>query len=102
MQDDIFEKSTWFVVLVLIALIVYAIYYGLTHVDSLPSLEEIQNLENALPDGCVSHDVGSYGKIDNLLIIECSDRKVSTAYTYMKETHGKSTEIDRAAAFVIQ
>lgn len=105
MRDDSSFDTVVVVIYIIIAaflvLLACAIYYSFVRYDG-PSPEEIQNLENALPDGCVSHDIGSYGKIDNLVIIECNDRKVSAAYTYMQETRGKSTEIDRAATFVIQ
>lgn len=67
-----------------------------------PSPKEIQNLENLLPEGCKSHYVGSYGKIDDLVIIECDGKKVSAAYTYMQQYHGKYSEVDRAATYVIQ
>lgn len=90
---------------VIIALFIGAIGYAIY--DSVygyhgPSPQEIQNLQNALPEGCTSHDIGSYGKIDNLVIIECGDHKVSASYTYMYESHGKSSEVDRATTYVIQ
>ncbi len=71
-------------------------------VYSVPSQEEIQNLERALPEGCVAHDVGSYGRIDNLIVIECEGRAVTTTYTYMHQQHGKTSETDRSAVFVIR
>ena len=67
-----------------------------------PSPEEIQNLRNALPEGCVAHDVGTYGKIDNMVVIECAGKDVTASYTYMYERHGKTSETDRAVTYVIQ
>lgn len=67
-----------------------------------PTEEERRNLKNALPDGCVAHEVGSYGSIDQLLIIECTGRHVTSNYSYMHQQHGKTSETDRAAVFVIE
>ena len=67
-----------------------------------PTDEEKQNLKNALPEGCVAHEVGSYGSIDQLLIIECTGRHVTSTYSYMHQQHGKTSETDRAAVFVIE
>jgi hypothetical protein len=78
-----------------------AIYYD-AYYASIPSAEEIQNLEKALPEGCVAHDIGSYGKIDKLIVIECEDRTVTTTYTYMHEQNGKASEVDQSATFVIR
>ena len=66
-----------------------------------PSEEEKGNLKKALPEGCVAHDIGSYGSIDNLLIVECEGRRVTTTYSHMHQQHGKTSETDRAAVFVI-
>lgn len=67
-----------------------------------PTEEEKQNLQKALPEGCVAHEVGSYGSIDQLLIIECTGRHVTSTYSYMHQQHGKTSETDRAAVFVIE
>jgi len=67
-----------------------------------PTEEEKQNLQKALPEGCVAHEVGSYGSIDQLLIIECTARHVTSTYSYMHQQHGKTSETDRAAVFVIE
>ena len=83
-----------------IVLIGVAIYFDAQ--SAIPSQKEIQNLERALPAGCTAHDVGSYGRIDNLIVIECEGRAVTTAYTYMHEQHGKTSETDRSAVFVIR
>ncbi len=88
-------------IVAIVALLGGAIYYD-AYYAGIPSAEEVQKLEQALPDGCVAHDVGSYGRIDNLLVIECDGRTVTTTYTYMHEQHGKSSETDRSAAFVIR
>lgn len=82
------------------ALIGIAIYFDAQ--SAIPTQEERQNLERALPKGCVAHDIGSYGRIDNLIVIECEDRTVTTSYTYMHEQHGKTSETDRSAVFVIR
>ena len=87
-------------VLVVGGLIGVAVY--LDSVAAIPTPEEVEALERALPPGCVAHDVGSYGKLDNLLIVECSGREVTASYSYMHEQHGKTSEVDRAATFVIQ
>lgn len=67
-----------------------------------PTEEEKQNLKKALPEGCVAHDVGSYGSIDQLIIIECTGRKVTASYSYMHQQNGKTSETDRAEVFVIE
>lgn len=100
-SDTIFGLFMGFLVMSVVGLIGYAVYDSVYGYHG-PSQEEIQNLQNALPEGCKSHDIGSYGKIDNLVIIECDGRKVSASYTYMYESHGKSSETDRAATYVIQ
>ena len=66
-----------------------------------PTEEEKGKLKNALPDGCVAHDIGSYGTIDNLIIIECEGRRVTTTYSHMYQQNGKVSETDRTAVFVI-
>lgn len=67
-----------------------------------PTEEQKTKLKNALPKGCVAHEIGSYGSIDQLIIIECTGREVTAAYTYMRQSNGKTTETDRAAVFVIE
>lgn len=67
-----------------------------------PTEEEKQNLMNALPDGCVANDIGSYGSIDNLIIVICEGRRVEATHTRMHRSSGKSSETDRASIFVIQ
>jgi hypothetical protein len=57
---------------------------------------------NALPEGCVVNDIGSYGSIDNLIIITCDGRQVQATHTYMYQSNGKSSETDRASIFVIR
>jgi hypothetical protein len=69
---------------------------------AIPSPQEIMNLENALPDGCIATDIGSYGTIDNMVIIVCDGRHVDASYTYMHQSHGKTSETDRSAVFVIR
>jgi hypothetical protein len=76
-----------------------AIYYDSK--AAIPSPEQIQNLESVLPEGCTATDIGSYGKIDNMVIITCEDHRVDASYTYMYQKHGKSSETDRAAVFMI-
>lgn len=100
-MDGIFGAIVTLLIVALLGLIGYAIYDSVYGYHG-PSPDEIQNLQNVLPEGCTSHDVGSYGKIDNLVIIECDGRRVSASYTYMYESHGKTSETDRAATFVIQ
>ena len=70
--------------------------------DAIPSPEEIRNLESVLPEGCTATDIGSYGKIDNMVIMVCEDRRVDASYAYMYESHGKSSETDRSAVFMIR
>lgn len=84
--------------------VVILIVAGAIYIDkqaSIPTQEEIQNLERALPEGCVAHDVGSYGKIDKLIIVECESKKVTSTFGYMREQNGKATEVDLSAVFVI-
>lgn len=76
-----------------------AIYFD--NQAAIPTQDEIQNLERALPEGCVAHDVGSYGKIDKLIIVECEDSRVTTSFGYMREQNGKAVEVDLSAVFVI-
>ncbi len=83
-----------------IVLIGVAIYFDSQ--AAIPTQEEIQNLERALPKGCTAHDVGSYGRIDNLIVIECENRTVTSTYAYKHEQHGKTSETDRSAVFVIR
>lgn len=66
-----------------------------------PTEEEKQNLMNALPEGCVVNDIGSYGSIDNLIIITCDGRQVEATHTRMLQQNGRSSETDQASVFVI-
>lgn len=87
-----------------IVVVVVGIIGGVAYLDSkaaIPSQEEIRNLESVLPEGCTATDIGSYGKIDNMVIITCEGRRVDATYTYMYEKHGKSSETDRAAIYRI-
>jgi hypothetical protein len=67
-----------------------------------PTEEEKQKLEKALPPGCVAHDIGKYGSINQLVIIECSGRNVTAAYSSDSRTTGKTTTKYQAAVFVIE
>ena len=69
---------------------------------AIPTQEEIDNLNRALPEGCVVHDVGSYGRIDRLLIIDCEGKQVTSTYGYMRQQNGKTTEVDFSTTFVIK
>ena len=75
------------------------VYFDLQ--SAIPTQEEIKNLNESLPSGCTFHDVGSYGVIDRLIIVECEDRKVTSSYGYMRQQNGKLTEVDLSAAIVI-
>ena len=94
------EQAIIFITVAIIAgIFAIAVYFSY---NSGPTPEEVERLKNALPAGCAAHDIGSYGNIDNLVIIECEGRDVSASYTYMHESHGKSSETDRAAVYVIR
>lgn len=84
--------------------IIVLIVAGAIYIDkqaAIPTQEEIQNLDRALPEGCIAHDVGSYGKIDKLIIVECEGSRVTSSIGYMREQNGKATEVDLSAVFVI-
>lgn len=66
-----------------------------------PTEEQKAKLKGALPDGCVVHDIGSYGEIDNLIIVECSGHTVTSSYSYLHQQNGKASEVDQSAVFVI-
>lgn len=34
-----------------------------------PTPEQIQNVNENLPEGCTLHDLGRYGQIDNLVVV---------------------------------
>lgn len=67
-----------------------------------PTPEQRTKLKQALPDGCEVIEVGQYGSIDQLIIIDCNGRDVTASYSYMSQSNGKTTEIDRAAVYVIR
>lgn len=67
-----------------------------------PTEEQKQNLKKALPEGCVAHDIGRYGEINRLVIIECNGRKVSAAYSSDTRSSGKTSSKYQAAVFVIE
>lgn len=64
--------------------------------------EQKTKLKQMLPEGCIVLEVGEYGSIDNLVIIQCDGKKVTASYTYMHQQNGKTSEVDRAAVYVIQ
>jgi hypothetical protein len=68
---------------------------------AIPTQEEIQNLEDALPEGCIAHDIGSYGKIDTLIVVECEGSQVTSSIGYMHQQNGKVPEVDFSAVFII-
>lgn len=67
-----------------------------------PSEEEQRNLRNALPEGCVVHDIGSYGEIQRLIVIECTGRMVTTTYTTDLRSNGKVSSRYTSAVFLIE
>ena len=67
-----------------------------------PTEEEKQNLEKALPEGCVAHDIGKYGEINRLVIIECTGRNVTATYSSDTRSNGKTSSKYQAAVFVIE
>jgi len=67
-----------------------------------PTPEQQQKLKQSLPEGCTVIEVGQYGSIDSLIIIECEGRRVTASYTYMHQQNGKTSETDRSAVYVIQ
>ena len=66
-----------------------------------PTEEEKAKLKGTLPEGCTAHDIGSYGEIDNLIIVECTGQMVTSSYSYLHQQNGKASEVDQAAVFVI-
>ena len=67
-----------------------------------PTPEQQQKLKQSLPAECELIDIGQYGSIDNLIIINCDGRSVTASYTYMHQQNGKVAETDRSAVYVIQ
>ncbi len=63
-----------------------------------PSPEQVLKVKSVLPSGCVVHDAGSYGSIDQLVVVVCDDRKTVSTNTY--ERHGKTHRT--SAVFAVQ
>ncbi len=58
-----------------------AIYFHLWHVNvkEMPVTDEQERaVQRALPHGCQLINLGEYGRIRQLIVIECSDRNSTT------------------------
>jgi hypothetical protein len=53
-----------------------------------PTPEQKLKLERSLPPGCAIHDVGEYGPVRHLVIVECQGRRSLTLHH--NENRGKS------------
>lgn len=67
-----------------------------------PTEEEKTNLRAVLPEGCVIHDVGSYGSLEQLLVIVCDGRNVTNTGFYVTRSNGKQTYTDAYATVTIE
>jgi hypothetical protein len=67
-----------------------------------PTEEEKQNLKKSLPEGCVAHDIGKYGEINRLVIIECTGKNVTATYSSDTRSNGKTSSKYQSAVFVIE
>ena len=66
-----------------------------------PTEEQKQRLNETLPDGCVVHDIGSYGSINRMVIVVCDGRNVTSTATTESRSNGRTTSTFTSATFVI-
>lgn len=61
--------------------------------------KEDYRIRQLLPEGCELFDLGEYRQLEQLVVVTCDDRKVTTSSSYNRR--GKNSR-DRMAAVVIQ
>ena len=75
-----------------------AIFSGL---NSSSIAKKTPVIESLLPEGCSFHDIGHYGRIDQLVLVVCEDREVQTTITRETRSTGKSTVTNNSSSIVI-
>lgn len=66
-----------------------------------PTPEQRQKLKNSLPEGCEVIEIGEYGVIDNLVIVNCEGRRVQASVMYDRKNSGKTTRVELDAVYLI-
>lgn len=54
---------------------------------SKPSVDELNRIKQGLGEGCVFKDLGSYGKIDHVVMVQCEGKTATTTSSF--DRHGK-------------
>lgn len=83
------------------AIVVIVIIIMLLHYASRVTPDQRDRLKNALPDGCEVIEVGAYGTIDNLIIINCERHRVQSSIMYSRKPAGKSSRVEFDAIYLI-
>lgn len=56
-----------------------------------PTAEQIARVNAALPEGCTLTDLGSYGSVQHLIVVNCVDRTVHTSTAQYIKSYGKTS-----------
>lgn len=66
-----------------------------------PTQEEQRKVQDALPPGCTVHYLGSYGEIDNLVVVDCSNKRADAVNYQRTVWHGKTSQTYRTAVITV-
>jgi len=78
---------------ILMLLAVVAFIVGLVWVINKfeePTSTQLNKINSQLPEGCVFKDLGEYGTVDSVVMVDCKHRDTTTTTSY--DRHGKTSE----------
>lgn len=61
--------------------------------------QQFKRIENNLPNGCKITDLGEYGRIDNVLVIQCGNQTTTTSTQGKFDSASKTTKYRSTVTF---